>query len=432
MSTGLIVYIIIINVLGCILMGIDKWKAVHGSWRIHEASLFLVAILGGSLGSLIGMYLFHHKTRKRRFSIGLPLLALFQLLLFSAVFTFYQGKIESPSAVVEEELSLVKQLDEETIQSFFSGESKSEHLPAPANPTPAAMEAAKLFFQDFSYQIESEEIHGNEATVIVQIKNIDTHTLSHDLCKMLTAETLHQKPNSQTDKENSDFFALLTSTLQSHSYAIKETDASFHLQRKRRTWNLLIDEALEDALVSGFVTWMNDPYILSAEEVLELNLQEFDTFTAKDWKEYLHIHDLFDTGSEAYCEQIDETYLEKTAEYFFCTIESCRTSGDSADAQLSVTSIDLPYILDDYREKLLAYSKTPEAITDDEKTVTDTSARLLLETLNERMRPAETSVQVHLTNDGHTWQLEISEELTDAFLGNLSQALEEFEAKEDE
>ena len=59
----LLVYVLIINIVGFALMGIDKRKAIRRAFRIPEATLFTVAVIGGSLGSIIGMHLFHHKTR---------------------------------------------------------------------------------------------------------------------------------------------------------------------------------------------------------------------------------------------------------------------------------------------------------------------------------------------------------------------------------
>ncbi len=79
-------YLVIINAASLLLMHADKKKAQRGAWRIPEATLLTVAALGGSLGGLIGMQAFRHKTRHLRFAVGLPLLlfahcALLMLLL---------------------------------------------------------------------------------------------------------------------------------------------------------------------------------------------------------------------------------------------------------------------------------------------------------------------------------------------------------------
>lgn len=64
-------------------MGIDKLKARKRGFRIPEATLFLVALMGGSIGSLVGMYLFRHKTRHRKFTIGMPIILLLQIALIA-------------------------------------------------------------------------------------------------------------------------------------------------------------------------------------------------------------------------------------------------------------------------------------------------------------------------------------------------------------
>lgn len=77
----LLLYLLIINALGLLLMLADKRKAKKNLWRIPERTLMTVAALGGSLGCLIGMYAFRHKTRHRKFVIGVPVLLIVQLLL---------------------------------------------------------------------------------------------------------------------------------------------------------------------------------------------------------------------------------------------------------------------------------------------------------------------------------------------------------------
>lgn len=75
-----IVYLLLINAAGLLLMLIDKRKAQKRKWRIPEATLITVAALGGSIGSLAGMYLFHHKTRKPKFSVGIPSILIAQCI----------------------------------------------------------------------------------------------------------------------------------------------------------------------------------------------------------------------------------------------------------------------------------------------------------------------------------------------------------------
>ena len=132
---------------------------------------------------------------------------------------------------------------------------------------------------------------------------------------------------------------------------------------------------------------MNDAMLLSPKEVLTIYLDEFDHLSAEGWREYLKMDDIFTTNSEEYASAVDQTYSEKIAEYFSYTIESCTMDGDTAIAKLTITSI-----------------------------------------LQEDAVSTAIPVTLTLTNDGHTWQLEITDELTNALLGNITEALEAFNA----
>lgn len=70
----LLYYLLIINAAGFLLMLVDKWKAKKNRWRVRESTLLIVAALGGSVGSLSGMYLFRHKTQHLKFTLGIPLI----------------------------------------------------------------------------------------------------------------------------------------------------------------------------------------------------------------------------------------------------------------------------------------------------------------------------------------------------------------------
>lgn len=78
-------YLAGINLLAFFTMGLDKQKAVRHAFRIPEAVLFLFSLIGGSAGTLAGMFVFHHKTRKLRFMIGIPLILLAQISLAAAL-----------------------------------------------------------------------------------------------------------------------------------------------------------------------------------------------------------------------------------------------------------------------------------------------------------------------------------------------------------
>jgi len=77
-------YLAIVNLIGFFIMGIDKRRAIRRSFRVPEATLFLIAIIGGAFGSILGMYTFRHKTRHPIFVFGMPVILIIQIALIVA------------------------------------------------------------------------------------------------------------------------------------------------------------------------------------------------------------------------------------------------------------------------------------------------------------------------------------------------------------
>ena len=80
-------YLILINCITFLVYGIDKWKAKHKKWRIPEAYLLCLATAGGALGAYIGMQMFHHKTKHKKFTFLVPALLLLWLVGLIYFFT---------------------------------------------------------------------------------------------------------------------------------------------------------------------------------------------------------------------------------------------------------------------------------------------------------------------------------------------------------
>lgn len=75
------IYLVIINVIGFASMWLDKRKAQHGSWRTPEKTLFTITLLGGGIGTILGMYTFRHKTKKIYFTIGFPVILISEIFI---------------------------------------------------------------------------------------------------------------------------------------------------------------------------------------------------------------------------------------------------------------------------------------------------------------------------------------------------------------
>ncbi|WP_278321657.1 DUF1294 domain-containing protein [Clostridium massiliamazoniense] len=79
-------YLILINLIGFFIMYYDKKKAIKGQWRISEATLITIAIIGGSIGVYLGMQNFRHKTKHLKFKVGIPIIIIFQIIFLGTLF----------------------------------------------------------------------------------------------------------------------------------------------------------------------------------------------------------------------------------------------------------------------------------------------------------------------------------------------------------
>ncbi len=76
-----LIYFLAINIIGFLAMGIDKYKAKKGYWRIPEGTLLMITLLGGGIGTFTGMYLFRHKTKKLKFTVGIPTILIIEIII---------------------------------------------------------------------------------------------------------------------------------------------------------------------------------------------------------------------------------------------------------------------------------------------------------------------------------------------------------------
>lgn len=87
-----ILYFVILNIIGFGIMALDKFKAQKGYWRTPEKTLFTVTLLGGGFGTIAGMYVFRHKTKKLKFTIGFPTILISEIAL--VIYLLYKGYLQ--------------------------------------------------------------------------------------------------------------------------------------------------------------------------------------------------------------------------------------------------------------------------------------------------------------------------------------------------
>jgi hypothetical protein len=251
------------------------------------------------------------------------------------------------------------------------------------------------------------------------------HALAQDLCRKILRESAAIYPES-TSTTTSDYYALLRDTLSENTYETVVTTAYFHLQKEESGWVIQSDETLEDELVSGFLSYMNDPDLLPVSEIVSIHLDALKDLSADQWDEYLSIDDVFATYNTDYASQIDEAYVAQLADAFDYEIIKCTVDGDSADVVLRIWSIDMTNVLTIYKKSLLSYASSSKSIRDDEGTFSNETSRLLLEALQENTETSASDVDLTFHSNGTVWEIYFGEDFTNALMGDMKGAIETF------
>ena len=171
---------------------------------------------------------------------------------------------------------------------------------------------------------------------------------------------------------------------------------------------------------------MNDPYLLSASEVLSIHLDALKELDGAQWADYLEISDVFATYNTDYSAQIDEAYTEQLARYFDYEILRCTEEGDSATVVVRIHSLDMTSILENYRSSLLTYAATTHSIRDDDVTFSNKTSQMLLESLQKNTASCGTDITMTIPNNGSTWAVAFDSSFTNALMGDIEGAIEAF------
>ena len=330
----------------------------------------------------------------------------------------------SPKGVVRKELNLIKNLDEETIESFSSYKIFSESESLPAEIRQSALEAMKLFFQNFSYKIEDTNITEDQAVVTVSITNIDARTLANDLCRAIIADSLNHP--AKAEQSSVAFYSdLLKYLLTQNQYELKTTTLEIPLEKIEGIWTIISSSKLEDGLVGGLSSYMMDPDIVSAQELVEINLKYFQDMTPDQFLSYFGIDDIFSTSSST-ADEIDLAFASQILDHLTYQIVSSNQTDSSAEVLVDITNLDLYSVLDSYKVALLAYAETADPILATEQERNEKTALLLLESLQETDEVTTNTLSIQLKNTGLIWEIQNTSELTEAILGNITEASSAF------
>ena len=347
---------------------------------------------------------------RKYFSASLLLI----LLLLVMPFSLGGCSKDSPKRAVKKELNLIKELDESTIKAFVSYEDMMSSHSSSSDVGIETTEAVKRFFQNFDYKIKSSSVEDKKATVHVEITNLDTHALAKDICLALV-----KKGTGSGSSENmtlNSYFALLGDVLSENTYDLVTTEADIKLLKTEDGWMIQNTDQLEDDLVSGFITYLKDPYLVTPEEIINVVMEGLKEKSPDQWKSYLNMHDIF-----ALAEQ-----LSKCISYKILSVQEDQAE-KSATATLSITSLDMERVLKHYQDLLIHYAATSKSLRASSSELADETAALLAQALTENTDTTDTEVTIHFTNNGSSWEIQLNEDFTNALLGNAGAAIQAFQ-----
>ena len=338
------------------------------------------------------------------------------LLMFFLLFSFFSltgCSRDTPQRAVKKELNLIKELDENTIKAFVSYEDMMNSSSSKSDIGSETTEAVKLFFKNFNYKIKHASIEDNHATVHVAITNLDTHALAKDVCLALV-----QKSTGSSGEEMTlnSYFALLGDVLSKNTYKTEDG------------WMIQNTDQLEDDLVSGFISYLKDPYLVTPEEMITVVLEGLMEKSPDEWKSYLNMQDIFSTYSQNY-EKTDDALAVQLSKHISYKILSVTEDQEqeSASAKITITSLDMKSVLKRYQELLMNYASTTESIRASSSELADETASLLAQALAENTDTTDTEVTIHFTNNGSSWEMQLNEDFTNALLGNAGAAIQAFQ-----
>lgn len=426
----LLLYLLVINAAGFLLFFSDKRRAIQNRWRIRESWLFGAALLGGSIGCLAGMYLFRHKTKHRKFTVGIPLILILEAACAAGMFCWYQTVVpynRDPARLIRHELSTLSSLDSKDVdqvvsyQDLFPSEDSDKSIP---------QSIRKLFvnyFDSFRYKILSVEEEGDTAVAKVRLTTLDGQAVAAEYTRSALASQI-QNTASPTGVEFSleDCYLLLGSVLESNSFDTVTSDCEISLHCEGGIWKVSSSAEFMDAVTNHFAASVSDPYLLTPSETTQVYLDTVKNFDMEQLTRYFSLDNLF-SGDAEYKRTISQALSQQLLTYLDYRILGENISEDKTTATVSMelTSCDCYSIMADYQEQVLAYAQTSQALQDGISGRLTKANDILISCIQNNTEAATTTLEVHLENDGSGWNLKSDGTFSEALLGNISEAMEE-------
>ncbi|NCB92529.1 MAG: DUF1294 domain-containing protein [Clostridia bacterium] len=426
----LMIYLLLINFVGMAAFGIDKYKAVHKKWRIRESVLFLFAFLGGGIGCLAGMYLFRHKTKHRIFTIGIPVILVIELILGCAAYLYFDKKApyqQDPKKLVQHELSLLKTQDSDTLEKYISYQ---DVFPSEVTDKTIPDDIESIFFnffKSFSYKITDVTENDDTAQVSVSLTTLNGQELAREYSKQTLIKQIQISANpTNVDYSLEDCYLLLGTILNDNTLETETNEYTISLSCKDKIWSIDSPTDLESALTGNFAYYVSDVNLFSPSEIVSIHLDTLKNFDSEQLNRYLALDSLF-SGDEEYKRKISKALASQllTALDYTITSENLSSDRTTATVETELTSCDCHTMMSQYQAKVMEYTNTAQALQDGISGRLTKANDLLIESITDNTATITTPVTIHLENDGSNWKLEMSDEMSEALLGNISEAVNE-------
>ena len=348
------------------------------------------------------------------------------LLLIAAVCAvIWYIRHDTPAKAARSVMKQISSLDESALRQVIPDADA-------AGGDSEAISSLKLFFEKFSGKVVSVSQDADTADVLVRVKTPDARALAADIRLLLLKDSdLQDNSDIEAASDTDHIYSLMQQCLSGRDYPLTETEGSVRLKKTQDDWIVSGAPELSSLLLGGLPETLSDPWLLTPDEVLAVFLEKLGSASVEEWTGIFHVNDLFSTYA-ANATQIDREFLSRARDSFSWTDIKADTSGSHSDVSLTVTGIDTGAILRSYKEKLESYGRTVDAVSADSYAVSRKSASLLLESITENESTSSFPVTVTMDNDGTGWTITDSSALTDALLGGMSSAVEEFGRQDSE
>lgn len=426
----LLLYLVLANAAGCFLFWLDKYKAVRQQWRIPESRLLLAAVLGGGLGCLAGMFLFHHKTRHKKFTIGIPVILLAQAALLTLFLLWHYSTLsyrEDPVKLVRHELSVLKNTDSVTVDQELSYEDLFPSEDTDKTISRELQNVFSAFFDDFRYKILDVEKGDGRACVTVRLTTLDGKALAREYSRATLSNQIQNSATpSGVEFSLEDCYLLLASVLENGSFDTVTSEYAIELEEHDGIWSISSPSELQEALTGSFATYVSDPYLLTPSETVEVYLDTLKSFDMEQLTRYFSLDSLF-SGDAQYKRSISQALSQQLLDYLDYEIsgEELSQDGAAATVSLELTSCDCYAIMEAYQQQVLAYTQTSQALQDGISGRLNKANDILISCITENKESTTSSLDVSLENDGSSWKLNSDDALSEALLGNISEAMNE-------